>query len=890
MTLKSNTRLGPYEILALVGAGGMGEVYRARDTRLNRDVAIKILPPAVGDHPTRRARFAREARSISQLSHPNICTIHDVGEEDGIAFLVMEYIEGESLDKRLRLGPLPWALALEWAIQIADAIEAAHRRGMIHRDLKPGNIMVADSGVKLLDFGLAKLLEEPAAPGDRPTESITAEQRILGTLHYMSPEQLEGREVDARTDVFAFGVTIYEMVTGRKAFDGTSAASVSAAILTSVPAPLPSSASGDAVVPTGLDHIVRRALAKHPDDRWQTARDMMLELRWLKDGRPPGTTMRSSAPRGPRWLSLISGAAAVAMIGGAFGWWVGVHQTGSVDQPLIAFTIGAPPGTRLWPGSVAVSPDSRKIAFLAGLDTSDRLVWWQSLDSTVAHPIFGTEGSVKPFWSADSQSIGFFDDEKLKRVRLDGGLPEVIAAPVSGGGADVMAFWSHDDTIVFGQPGRQGGLFRVRAVGGEPPVSLSINGSMPRGLPGDRFLYLVPHISPDGGGLRIQGPGLAAPVAVPVQSNAVYAEGFLVFRQGESLVAQPFDAGSLRLTGSPTTIVPDVDYMPASGWTPFDVTSDLLAYKSGDSRKLVWRERDGTLGGSIGEIGDMNPALAPDGSLRVGVDRWDKSTNTYHITTIDGLRSSQMTRGRRERFPTYSPDGKRLVYVFVTADGSELRRQSSDSAQAADVLLQRAQKLWPLDYSKDGKYLVFRSEELFSGPATAGSSGEGHDLWVLPLDAADKQPRRITNTPAIREHTARLSPDVKWIAYTAEENGQHDIWVQEFPSGAAPRRITTTGGWDPSWKPDGKELYYVTRHGTDGTLMALPVETGAAFTSGTPSALFKFDPGNINVPLHLYSATPDGSRFLVGEVVRAPDIITLLWHWTSLLRPPYSPR
>ena len=336
----------------------------------------------------------------------------------------------------------------------------------------------------------------------------------------------------------------------------------------------------------------------------------------------------------------------------------------------------------------------------------------------------------------------------------------------------------------------------------------------------------------------------------------------------------------------------DVDYVPASGWTPFDVSSDLLAYKRTDSRKLVWRDRDGTLGGSIGEIGDMNPAIAPDGSLRVAVDRWDIATNTYHLTTIDGLRSTQLTRGRRERFPIWSPDGKSIVHGFVNAEGVGLRRQSSDGTRRRGRPVSGGREwLTPLDYSSDGNYLVFHSEELRPGRDPSGVAGEGDDLWVLPLDGADKQPRRITNTPAIRETTARLSPNVRWIAYTAEENGRPDIWVQEFPSGAGRRRITMSGGRDPSWRKDGKELYYVTSDGrNDGTLMAMPVETGAVFTSGTPSVLFKFDPGNIDLPLHLYSATPDGSRFLVGEVVRGPEVITLLVNWTSLLRPPRAPR
>jgi len=884
MTLETKTRLGPYEILALLGAGGMGEVYRARDTRLNRDVAIKILPPAVADHPSRRARFAREARAISQLSHPNICTIHDVGEENGIAFLVMEYIEGESLDKRLRLGPLSWVLALEWAIQIADAIEAAHRRGMIHRDLKPGNIMVGDSGVKLLDFGLAKLLEGSDAPGpDRPTESITAEQKILGTLHYMSPEQLEGREVDPRTDVFAFGVTLYEMVTGRKAFDGTSAASVSAAILTSEPAPVSSSAAGEAILPAGLDHVIRRALAKHPDDRWQTARDMMLELRWLKDGRPAVSPTKSSGWRGPRWLALGAAAAAIAMIAGALGWWAGVRQTPSADQPLIAFTIAAPPGMVLpqGHGNMAVSPDGRKVAFIAGPKDGTQYLWWQSLDWPVAHMLLGTEDCHAPFWSPDSNWLGFSSGTQLKRVQINGGTPDVITDRekrwMAGNNA---AFWALDGTIVFGQTG---GLFRVNATGGDPVMEASA-GMMPRALPGGRWLYVA------GGdrGLKIQGPDLAAPVNVPVQSNAVFAAGHLVFRQEESLVAQPFDTRSGRLSGSPTTIVEGVHYNPANGRTLFDVSDDLLAYKLGPVRKLTWRDRSGEVRGSVGEAGrDWNPVIAPDRSRRVSVDRWDVTENTFHVVTIDAQdRSTQVTRGRKERFATWSKDAQRIAYVAMTGNGAELRRQWSDGSGATEVLL-RAGTLHLLDYSSDGKYLVFVRGQIESSPDPSGAPGEGDDLWVLPLDGNDKQPRRITNTPKIQESSARLSPNVQWIAYSSDEGGKTNIWVQEFPSGAGKRQISTNTGRDPSWREDGKELYYVT---DDGTLMAVRVDTGPAFTFGTPTALFKFLPGLLNISLHLYAATPDGSRFLVSEVVPGPDVITVLVHWTSLLRPPRPPR
>jgi len=865
----------------------MGEVYRARDTRLNRDVAIKTLPAAVADNPSRRARFAREAQSISQLCHPNICTVHDVGEEDGIAFLVMEHIEGESLEKRLRLGPLPWAQALEWAIQIAGAIDAAHKRGIIHRDLKPANIMVAESGMKLLDFGLAKLLEgtDGSASDGKATESITAEQKVIGTLHYMSPEQLEGREVDARTDVFAFGVTLYEMVTGRKAFAGSSAASVSAAILTSEPAPVSSSAAGGNGVPTSIDHILRRALAKQPDERWQTARDMMLELRWLKDGRPRSAPAVSAALRGPRWLAVSAVAVAVAVLAGTLGWQVGLRQRDPDRRAQIVFTISAPDGMRLGSGfGLKVSPDGRKILFaavpaVAGAGT--RRLWYQSLDSTTATPLPGTEDGSSPFWSPDSASIGFYSrDAKLKRVPITGGTSIVISDldPEYQSGRPA-GFWSQDGTITFGQ---SGGLFRVNA-GGGTPVRLTSTGAMPGALPNDRFLYLVARGNADRG-LKILGPGLSAPLPVAgVESNAVFAAGYLVFRKEQALVARPFDARrAFDFTGPPVTLAAGVYYNDLDLQAAFDVSEDTLVYRLDNPRKLTWKDREGRSGGSIGELGrDMNPAIAPDGSDRVALDRSDPKTNNSHVWIIDPRgRQTQVTSGAVERWATWSHDGKSIVYLSGSSGTFDLRKTNSMGTGAGEETLRRQSKpAIPLDVSSDGRFLIYHPGQ-FSDVGQPRRADE-NDLWALPLTGNDRTPVQITHTPDLVEKTARLSSNGRWLAYASGQGEQSNIWVQEFPSGAPARQISVNGGMDPNWRADGKELFYVT---AAGSLMAVSVTTGPSLAFGTPVELFKVELGNAGVPHHLYSASPDGRRFLVSEVGGERQMITVVVNWTSLVR------
>jgi serine/threonine protein kinase/Tol biopolymer transport system component len=877
MSLDSGTRLGPYEVVALIGSGGMGDVYRARDTRLHRDVAIKVLPPGVADNPTRRARFQREAQAISRLSHPNICAIYDIGEHDGVAFLVMEYIEGESVEQRLRPGPLPWTAAVQTAIQIAAAIDVAHDHGIVHRDLKPANVMLAGSGVKLLDFGIAKLLDEvagEAASPLTPTASLTAEHKVVGTLNYMAPEQLEGREVDARTDVFALGAVLYEMLTGRKAFDGSSAASVTAAVLTVEPPSMSSTGTSEVIVPPALDHVVRRALAKNRDERWQTARDVMHELRWILEG-PPREVVRPSLPLGPQrhGLALAIGAVAIAVTGASIGWFGRPAQSGK-SEPLTIFPIGAPEGTTLGSGygGFAVSPDGLKIAFVART-TETSSIWVRYLNDPNPHRLLGTEGGTGPFWSPDSQWVAFHADgsTRIKRIDISGGQPSVVAEVKSEGPLSntTAACWMPDNTIVFAQ---SGALFRVPVTGGDPVLVAAPDAArnesaylLPSPLAGGQFLYAVRRNQAEITESQIRGGSDGRTASLTsVQSNAVLAAGYLIFRQGSALVAQRFDQSAHRLNGQPVLLADSVDYNPGNARTAFSASADVLAYRPETSHQLAWFDRGGRRVGSIGEVGhDWNPAVAHDGSS-VAFDRFDPTRPRFHIWTIDDQgRATELTHGVTNRFPVWSWDGQWIAYGTPAAVGKEIRRTRA-SGRGEDEMLFRTERdlAIPLDWSRDGAFLIYEM---------AG------DVWALSLK--DRTPHQLTRT-GTAEKTARLSADGKWLAYTLIDHGARSIWIQAFPEGSVPQRVPAEEGFDPSWRQDGQELYYIT---SAGALMMVPVNSGATLTFGTPVRLFAVERG-AHIPLHVFAAAPDGQRFLVSEPVQRETSITVVVHWTSLVR------
>jgi Tol biopolymer transport system component len=875
MILQAGARLGPYEILSLVGSGGMGEVYRARDTRLGRDVAIKILPPTVADNPSRRARFIREAQAISQLNHPHICAVYDVGEQDGVAYLVMEFIDGETLEHRLRLGRVPWTTAVTWTMQVASALDAAHRRGIVHRDLKPANIMLADSGVKLLDFGIAKLLDHSdaanAVADAAPTASLTAERTMVGTLHYMSPEQLEGRTIDARTDLFSLGATLYEMLTARKAFEGSSPASVTAAILTSDPPAVSTLITRESVSPAALDHVIRRALAKDPDERWQTARDFMIELRSLHGGhgQPPSL----AAPRRRTATALAVAAVLVIAALGATAYTAWMRSSDAPALPAIEFTIAPPHGSQFTPGfgRLAITRDGRRIAFVAGPEGSAGLLTWQDLDSSTQRVLVGTEGANGIFWSPNGEWIGYLSpaESRLKRVAARGGTPQVIADNVKP--SSPAAYWREDDTIVV--PFADG-LRSINAAGGTfTKLPSGEGGVLPRPLPGGRVMTLVNALQPSSAGLRVEGQGLSEPVLLPVDSNAVYAGGHLVFRRGETLVAQAFDPHAVRFTAPPVPLVENVAYNPGQGRTLFDASDTLLAYRTAPPRQQAWRDRAGKFLGTVGDAArDWNPVVAPDASLRVAVDRFEPRADTFHIWVTDAFgRSIQVSRGQRERFAAWSPDAQWMAFTSLTGDSNELRRGRVSGEGAEEVLFAGGPgRIAPLHYTKD--VLIFEH-------------GRPLDLYALPLrdgePIAGAEAIRLTETPEQNETLARVSPNGRWLAYTVGERAQREVWVMDLPAGKTRRRITPGGGYEPHWRQDGKELYYIAQ---GGMLTAVPVIDDVTLRLGEPAPRFPVAVADESTGLHHYAAAPDGQRFLVREVTGAPDVITVIVNWTSRIR------
>ena len=697
----------------------------------------------------------------------------------------------------------------------------------------------------------------------------------------MAPEQLEGLEVDARTDLFAFGAVLHEMLTGCRAFEGTSPASVIAAILTAEPTRVSSSVAGSVVSPA-LDRAVRRALAKDPEERWQTARDLIHELRWIvEDSSWGGAAAPQSKGWSQRYALMTIGAAALIVLGATLGRVTRPPVPARVDEPPTVFEVAAPEGTRLSPGAnlLAVSPDSRWVAFIAGPEGGHDRIWLRSLGSPITRPLAGTEDAAGPFWSPDSRSIGFYSRNELERVEIAGGQPTHVAKVARRGLLSLTpsAFWAANDTIVFSE---LFGLYRVSATGGEPTLVSAPNQArgershiLPSPLSDGRFLYSVVKRTSEEHEIRVSGLDKPSEVVVPnVGSNAVAASGYLLFRRGESLVAQPFDDDALRLTGQPVTLAEGVGYNPANGRTMFAASPEVLAYRLEVPRTLTWRDRNGRPAGSIGQVGrDRNPAIAPDGSQHVAIDRFDSATNTFGVWTIDEREhSSAVSLAARARFPVWSPDGHWLAFLALGAKGMELRRQpAAAGAGEGETLLQADEEVFPLDWSRDGRFLIYQA-------------GQPGDLWALPL-VGSRTPVQVTATPW-RESFARLSPDGHWIAYTSDESGQDDVWVQAFPSREEKRKISVNGGIDPTWRADGKELFYLAR---DGTLVAIPVSAGATLTTGKPSPLFHTTEGAWHfgpLGLHLYSAAPDGQRFLVNEATEAQDRITVVVHWTSLVR------
>lgn len=876
MTLSTGTRLGPYEILTPIGAGGMGEVYRARDTRLERTVAIKVLPSHLSSSPSVRQRFEREAKTVSQLSHPHICALYDVGHQDGIDFLVMEYLEGETLSERLAKGAFPLERALRSAIEIADALDKAHRRGIVHRDLKPSNVMLTKSGVKLLDFGLAKAMTFPSQPVDSslPTagdENLTQEGTILGTFQYMAPEKLEGKDADGRSDIFAFGATLYEMVTGKKAFSGSSPASLISAIMTADP---PHLSTLLPTAPASLDRVIRKCLSKDPEDRWQSAADLSSELRWIADGAHTGGASPPTAVRKNR-ERLAWGVSAVALLLAAAALLRYGNREASFAGPMRS-SIVLPELSEL--RAAVVSPDGTKLALVAKDSSGRNLLWVRPLDSFEAKPLPGTENPAFPFWSPDSRFIGFFAAGKLKKIDASGGPPQSLCdSPVARGGS-----WNRDGVVLFASL-PDGPLFRVSSNGGSPeqvtrfdPSRGETSHRWPFFLPdGQHFLFLVASFASSGEqekmGIYV-GSLASEEVQFLLRANSSVAfapPDRLFFSREGSLLSQRFDARALRLTGDPLPVSDQVQFYSQISSALFSVSSNgVLVYQPRTPpsvAQLLWFDRNGKEIGSLGAPADQaNPRISPDGK-RVALDITDPQTGNIDVWIYEssgGIATRFTSNPAIDGEPIWSPDGGGIAFFSLRAGHPDLYQKSSSGVGSEEALLQTENAKFLTDWSPDGRFLLYRAIAALTHT----------ELWLLPM-AGDRKPIPFV-TANFGVSQGQFSPNGRWVAYASNESGRWEIEVASFPGPGGAWKVSSGGGSEPRWRRDGKELFYLA---PDGKLMAVAVKSDPTFEADVAKPLFQIRrrQQTYAADLFSYDVSPDGERFLVNTDVAEATSTTL---------------
>jgi len=876
MQLTPGTKLGPYEVVSLIGSGGMGEVYRARDTRLDRTVAIKVLPTELSANPDFRRRLEREARTISSLNHPHICTLYDIGRQDQTDYLVLEYLEGQTLAERLKRGSLPTEQVLRYGIQIADALEKAHRQGVVHRDLKPGNIMLTESGAKLLDFGLAKAVhpqpsfglmrEGQASHQNLPTASnpLTEEGTLIGTFPYMSPEQLGGRDADARSDIFALGAVLYEMSAGQRAFEGTAPVGVMAAVLEREPQPL---TAVQPLAPTALERLVKMCLAKDPDERWQAVHDVKLQLQWLLEG---GTRAGVPAPVTVRRRTREHLGWAVAALLAALLLALGYYHRPSPQPNLVRSSLLPPPNASFLPYNFALSPDSTRLAFVAvGADGKDTL-WVRALYASIAQQLNGTDGASFPFWSPDSRHIGFFAEGKLKTTDITGARVEILCeAPMGRGGT-----WNSDGTIVFA-PFIAGPLDRVSALGGSAtPVSrIPRPGSgqahrWPSFLPdGRHFLYFIDWSAPaDGRGNGIYVGSLDSPDAKLVSSelvgNVLFASGTLLYVRDRTLMAQPFDLDRLETTGPPVSIA-EQELQKDTGFSQsgFSVSENgvLVFQSAGDApSRMVWFDSSGKELGRLSDAGYKDPRLSIDGRfLAVASD--DEHNGKYFIRVSDLGRgiSARVSEAVIDETPIWSHDGKWITYVSSTGNSFTMYETAADGSGQPRVLIKGGAMMIPNDWSPDG-HLLFMD------------FAKGHPH----VDVYSAIDRRVTEFAEGAE--AQFSPDGKWIAYTASRG----VLVEPFARPGGRIQISSGPGAQPRWSRDGRQIFYIS---PDRKLVAVSFDPQKG-SVGVPRVLFQTRIVAPNFATFQYDVAPDG-RFLINSFPSGTSSpVTLITDWTARLK------
>jgi len=881
--------LGPYRILSKVGEGGMGEVYRATDTRLNRTVAIKVMPPHFADNADMKQRFDREAQTIAGLTHPNICTLHDVGTEAGVSYLVMEFLEGETLADRIARGArpasggssasgirAPGALTLDDALRIAlavaDALDKAHRQGIVHRDLKPANVMLVKGAgsstplVKLLDFGLAKWTTSASDTlAAAPTRAdLSTPGMLLGTLQYMAPEQVEGKEADARTDIFAFGAVLYEMLTGRRAFQGKSQATLISAIMTAEPPPV---SALQPLTPSALDHLVQRCLAKDPDDRWQDAHSVLLQLRWIAQGRSESEVPAAVAAADRQRAKLTRIAVVVAgPVIAALAVPTGLYLRG--PAPPEAFPLRVPV-VALSRSNFAVSPSGREIALVAQPDPEEpAALYIRPVTAATFRRLAGTDDAVLPFWSPDSRSIAFVSGGKLRRVDTSGSAPKDIAPAMDfSGGA-----WNEANVIVFGTPR---GLLRVSAEGGTPEALTTIDTSetghfWPAFLPdGNHFLFTV--WSNETANRAVYVGALDSQdrtKVMPAESNAMYASGHLVFHRAASLFAQPFDAASRTLSGEASQIAGTLAFSAGDGRGLFAAsTTGVLVFYQGENgasgrgqtgnSQFSWIGRTGSwIGAAIesGLHGDMD--LSPDQKF-IAITKQQVGAPASDIVVVEwakGLETRLTLDPADDINPVWSHDGSRIAFTSYRAGNADIFVKNANGVGPDTPLVQTSSDEFVEAWSSDGRYIAYLvAQDRFQ------------DIYALPLAQGGK-PFPVVQG-AFRKDEPQFSYDGKWLAYTSDESspGKFEVYVISFPQLDQKRKVSIDGGGQPRWRKDSRELYYRTVE----NYMAVDFMPGPKIDSGVPHAMFPTrTPGNGNIsssdPVrHQWAAASDGQRFLV---------------------------
>jgi len=881
------TRLGPYEVTAHIGAGGMGEVYRATDTNLKRSVAIKVLPAAVSGEPKRLARFQREAEVLAALNHPNIAAIYGLEKSDGLIALVMEFIEGITLSDRIGLGRIALEEALSIATQMAEALEAAHEQGIIHRDLKPANIKVRPDGrVKVLDFGLAKLVDTPPVSSAdsfvvSPATTITMPTMtmpgvILGTAAYMSPEQATGQAVDKRTDMWAFGCVLYEMLTGTRAFAGDEVSDTLAAVLRGEP-------DWDSLprdVPDQIRFLLTRCLTR---DRARRLSDAAT-VRFLLSETVPAPPADRPLWRFRFWPAWAIGVVAVLLM--AAGAWLMtvIARRPAVEPPVTQLDVVTPPTADAF--SFALSADGRQLAFVANGEHGSQL-WVRSFDQASATPLAHTEGAIQPFWAPDGRALGFFADGKLKRIDLiTGGVPLPLAdAPLPKGGT-----WNADGTIVFA-PSNVGPLMRVAAGGGGVRAVTQLahgQGShrWPQFLPdGHRVLFLISVGQPEMHGIYVTSvDDRTLRRVMPAELGASFVSGYLLLVVQGVLSAYPFDVARGTVTGEPIRLGQSVGMDDGTFRSGFSASTTTLAYRPGANsrRQLLWLDRTGTVQGAAGppdENAPSNPELAPDGQRVALMRTFDGNPDVWFIDRR-GVTSRFTFNPAIDSSPVWSPDGGRVVFRSTRNGVSDLFQKPANGGSDERSLLISSESKTPLSWSQNGRYFLYGVQN----PETAA------DLWALPM-TGDPTPFPVLRS-SFDEIEGQISPDGRWLAYVSNESGRYETYIRTFPEAGGQWPVSTSGGTQPRWRPDGKELFYVA---PDAKLMAVPIRVAAdahGLDVGVPVALFQTHlavGGNIpsaGFQAHAQYAVASDGRFLMN--VQAEDAVTtpiaIVQNWPAVLR------